>query len=93
MRCCLDDFEEGLLDRREFLHPPEGAGSSTQRRQAPLSLAPVKEAQEAVGWEHANAFARYRRNSCAGALNALTKTPIRAAAGDGAVARHRQRDD
>ena len=76
MRCCLDGFEEGLLDRREFLHRPEGAGSSTQRRQAPLSLAPVKEAQEAVGWEHANAFARYRCNSCAGALNALTKTPI-----------------
>jgi hypothetical protein len=75
MRCCLDDFEEGLLDRREFLHAPEGAGSSTQRRQAPLSLAPGQEAQGAVCWEHANAFARYHCNSC-GALNALTKTPI-----------------
>ena len=69
-------FRGGVVGPQGIFHPPEGAGSSTQRRQAPLSLAPVKEAQEAVGWEHANAFARYRRNSCAGALNALTKTPI-----------------
>ena len=62
------------MDRREFAHRPERAGSSTQRRQAPLSLAPVKEAQEAVGWEHASAFPSC--NSCAGALNTLTKTPI-----------------
>jgi hypothetical protein len=50
---------------------------STLRRQAPRALLAVEEArEEAVDWEHANVFARYRCSSRAAVLNALTRTPI-----------------